>query len=63
MEISAHTSESLAKTGVNFLNIVGKALHAKGLRLSILEKSTFTNGEFTMQMIQNTTDGASRVIL
>eukprot|EP00658_Telonema_sp_P-2_P028940 TRINITY_DN2207_c0_g2_i3.p1 TRINITY_DN2207_c0_g2~~TRINITY_DN2207_c0_g2_i3.p1 ORF type:complete len:251 (+),score=75.24 TRINITY_DN2207_c0_g2_i3:95-847(+) len=47
MEISAHTPLGLAQKAVNFLDIVGAALHAKGLRLSILEKSTFINGVYT----------------
>eukprot|EP00658_Telonema_sp_P-2_P028942 TRINITY_DN2207_c0_g2_i5.p1 TRINITY_DN2207_c0_g2~~TRINITY_DN2207_c0_g2_i5.p1 ORF type:complete len:298 (+),score=96.91 TRINITY_DN2207_c0_g2_i5:95-988(+) len=56
MEISAHTPLGLAQKAVNFLDIVGAALHAKGLRLSILEKSTFINGVYTKQIVQNATD-------
>ena len=53
MEISAHTKPAQVAQGIQFLDTVGAALHAHGLRLSIEEKSTFLNSQPTRNLINN----------
>lgn len=55
MEVSAHTNPMQAKQGIAFLNTFGGDLHKAGLRLGIEEKSTFVNGQYTRDLINNAT--------
>lgn len=63
MEISAHTKPAQIAQGIAFLQTVGAAFHANGIRLSIEEKSTFLNDAPPRALINNGTGTPSVTVV